>query len=480
MIRGIFSLYTLRYPQTLIYMLQSTEYQPGPYLSWFWSTTDFSAVAKRRALDLTKAARLLLLGLRLGMGLQIVVGLLLLLLWKFNGLVGGWQIGLALLLSYPLVWAHLVVVPLLLGKWLVVRPRQQALIRRSEAIFRKHPGAKVAIAGSYGKTSMKELLLTVLGDAKKVAATPANKNVAVSHAAFAAGLAGTEDIVLIEYGEGAPGDVAGFARTTHPTHGIITGIAPAHLDHYKSTAAAAADIFSLSQFVDHARLYVNDESPLAQPSIKGQDYRLYSRHGALGWKVRHIELDIAGTSFIIERGHRVLKLRSGLLGAHQVGPLVLAAGLADQFGLDDNQIKAGIAKTMPYEHRMQPRPLAGAWIIDDTYNGNIEGVRAGTALLAALPATRKIYVTPGLVDQGAESQQVHQKMGGLIAAAKPNIVVLMQNSATADIQAGLTAAGYDGEVLLQDDPLQFYTNLDVFVAAGDLVLMQNDWTDNYR
>lgn len=128
---------------------------------------------------------------------------------------------------------------------------------------------------------------------------------------------------------------------------------------------------------------------------------------------------------------------------------------------------------------MQPYQLGGAWIIDDTYNGNLEGLRAGTQLLAELPAQRKIYVTPGLVDQGAETERVHLAAGKLIAAAKPDIVVLMQNSVTDYIVLGLREAGYSGDLRIEEVPLDFYTNLNHFVAAGDLVLMQNDWTDNY-
>ncbi len=70
-------------------------------------------------------------------------------------------------------------------------------------------------------------------------------------------------------------------------------------------------------------------------------------------------------------------------------------------------------------------------------------------------------------------------MGELIAAAAPDIVVLMKNSVTSYIQAGLEKAAYAGEIRIEKDPLSFYTQLDQFVAAGDIVLMQNDWTDNY-
>jgi UDP-N-acetylmuramoyl-tripeptide--D-alanyl-D-alanine ligase len=165
---------------------------------------------------------------------------------------------------------------------------------------------------------------------------------------------------------------------------------------------------------------------------------------------------------------------------HQLGPLAFTAALGLQMGLSEEQVTAGVAKTKPFEHRMQPYQLAGAWIIDDTYNGNIEGIRAGTELLANLPAKRKLYVTPGLVDQGKETAAIHRTVGELIARSKPDVVVLMQNSVTEHIQTGLTAANYKGEVMVQADPLDFYQHLENFVAAGDVVLMQNDWTDNYR
>lgn len=480
MLRGLFSLYSWRYPAVLVYMLQNTEYQAGPFLRWYWRTNNFSRVTYRRSLDYTGPALMLLWALRIGMLLQVAAGLVLVGLWYYKGITGSWQFGLALLISYPIVWAHLAVVPLFLGRLLIIRPRQQARIKRSEKIFREHQGARLAIAGSYGKTSMKELLLTVLGQGKKVAATPANKNVPISHAHFAEKLTGAEDIVIIEYGEGAPGDVARFAATTHPTHAIITGIAPAHLDRYKTVQRAAADIFSVGKYVDDSHVYVNAESPFTAKHLRAHPgYNTYNEHGVMGWKVSGVSVGVDGVRFTMKKGQKTLHLHSKLIGRHQVGPLALAAALGDLFGLSEKQITAGVAKTVPFEHRMQPYETAGAWIIDDTYNGNIEGVRAGTRALKELAARRKIYITPGLVDQGRETRRVHEEMGRLIADAQPDIVVLMQNSTTPHILTGLKAAGYAKEIRLEDDPLDFYSNLASFVAAGDVVLMQNDWTDNY-
>lgn len=475
---GYLSLYLPSYAPALVYMLQNTEYQIKPYLSWYWRTKDFRSVMHRRSLESTRAAQALLFVLYVGLLVQIVCGIILIWLYFTERLVGGWQLGLGLLLSAPIVWAHLVVIPLWLAKWLYVQPKQRRLIAVSKKIFAAHPAQKIAIAGSYGKTSMKELLATVLSEGKLVAATPANKNVAISHAVFAKNLGGREEVLIIEYGEGKPGDVKQFAHTTQPTRGIITGIAPAHLDHYPTVASAAKDIFSLADYLHDKHVYVNSESPEAAPYIKSE-HHAYSREGVMGWTVSAITTGFDGVTFKMKKGTTSLNLHSPLLGRHQVGPLAAAVAIAHDMGLSEKQITEGISKTVPFEHRLQPRQLNGAWLIDDTYNGNIEGIRAGLALLHELPAQRKMYITPGLVDQGTETERVHIQMGALIADASPDEVVLMRNSVTEYIKKGLKKGGYNGLLKVEDDPLKFYTNVDQFIAAGDVVLMQNDWTDNY-
>jgi UDP-N-acetylmuramoyl-tripeptide--D-alanyl-D-alanine ligase len=471
-------MYRPLYARVLVYMLQSTEYEVKPYVQWLHRTKDFSSVMQRRTLEPTKAARLLLMAVRLGILSQVTLGVICLYLGATNRLVGGIAFGATILVSYPFVWAYGLAVPIVLGRICISGPEQKRIIDESRVIFAKHPGIKIAVAGSYGKTSMKELLATVLSEGKNVAATPANKNVSSSHGYFARKLTGKEDILIIEYGEGAPGDIARFAKITRPTHAVVTGLAPAHLDQYKTLEAAGEDIFSLKDNVPHKQLYVNADSPASAPFIK-KSYQTFSNDGGLGWKVSGVKVGHEGTSFTITKGKQKLKLESRLVGYHQVGFLAFVAALALSLGLTKTQVQAGIKKTAPFEHRMQPYQLSGAWIVDDTYNGNLEGIRAGTSLLKDIAAKRKIYVTPGLVDQGDEKEPVHIVVGELIAAAMPDIVVLMRNSVTDFIEQGLKKAGYKGKLQIEDNPLEFYTNLNHFVAAGDLVVMQNDWTDNY-
>lgn len=476
--KNFLSLYSSTYPETIVYMLQNTEYQPRAYLRWYWRASDFTKIMYRRRLDKTKPARLLLTALITGMTVQLLLGITLIIVTYGN--VNWWTfLGWVLVLTYPVIWAHLIVVPLIIGQLLIIDPKNRSLIKESKSIFAKHTGIKIAVAGSYGKTSMKELLNTVLGEGKVIAVTPANKNVSSSHARFAKKLTGKEEVLVIEYGEGAPGDVKKYTAITKPTFGVITGLAPAHLDRYPSLAAAGQDIFSLARSLKPDHIYVNTESEATKAFMK-PGFHGYNSHSVLGWKIQDIKVDFNGTSFVMKKGREQLKLKSGLLGRHQVGPLAFAAAFGIQLGLTKSQVEAGVAKTHAFEHRMQPRSLHGAWILDDTYNGNIDGMIAGLQLLHELSGKRKIYVTPGLVDQGEETERVHNQLGEEIARANPNKVILMKNSTTDAIQAGLRAGGYKGEVQIESNPLEFYTNLEHFIASGDVIMMQNDWPDNYN
>jgi UDP-N-acetylmuramoyl-tripeptide--D-alanyl-D-alanine ligase len=182
----------------------------------------------------------------------------------------------------------------------------------------------------------------------------------------------------------------------------------------------------------------------------------------------------------MKKGKKTLTIKAGLLGRHQVAPVAFGAALSDAMGLSKTQIESGCSHIAPFEHRMQPRHVSGAWIIDDTYNGNLEGLQAGLKLLDELDFKRKWYVTPGLVDQGFETEHVHIELGKAIAETDTDIVVLMENSARPIIEKSMKKHGFKGELRVEEHPLDFYLNIEHVSAAGDIVLMQNDWTDNYN
>lgn len=466
------------YPTVLVYMLQDTEYRLKPYLAWYARIDDVRRVMKRRTLDKTKKA-LLLLAVAWGMKLLgfVAIALLIGLGIAQNDF---WLIvaGVVVLLLLPFILAYGIIVPLFIG-WLVIqKPRERMIIQRAAKILQDHPGRRIAVAGSFGKTTAKEILKTVLGEGLHVAATPGNMNTPIGISRFATKLQGDEDVLIFELGEEKVGDVRTLSRLTHPEFGIITGINEAHLSSFRSLENTVATIFELEDFVTPKKLYKNEESNLVK-SYKNKSKLWFSKKGVGEWRVSHASTSIEGTTFQLKRKKEIMHIQTGLIGTHTIGVTAAAAVLAYDFGVSIADIERGMRKVRPFEHRMEARPMHGAWVVDDTYNGNSQGVEAGLAFLKQSGAKRRVYVTPGLVEQGSKTQEVHETIGKQIANSA-DVVVLMKNSVTEYIKTGLMQRKFKGKLIEVDNPLQFYTNLNQFVAAGDVVLMQNDWTDNYQ
>ncbi len=470
--------YGFKYPQTIVYMLQASEYNLKDYFSWLHRTDDFRSVVKRRQLHYTKKA-VLLLGIVWLM--LIVLYATALILFLFSLYLSEFLFILPAFLLFvlsPIIVAYGISIPLLVGQKLVQEPKQRQIISAASKILVRHPALKIAVAGSYGKTTAKEVLSTIIGEGKKVARTPGNMNTPLGIARFTTALKGDEDIIIFELGEERVGDIKTLCELVRPDIGIITGINEAHLSSFKTLDRTVATIFELSDYLGDKPLYKNKESELVAAKLKKGDKLAYDCAGVNGWKISNVTTSIQGTSFTTRKDDRIITARTKLIGAYNIGIIAAVIDIADSVGLSVAQIKSGIEKTVPFEHRMQPRNFHGAWIIDDTYNGNSQGMRVGLDLLKTLPAKRRIYVTPGLVGLGDKTKQIHQVVGSQIAESA-DVVVLMKNSVTDYILEGLKTGNFKGKTILIDDPLEFYNNLDSFVAGGDIVLMQNDWTDNY-
>jgi len=469
---------TFSYPKTIIYMLQSSEYRIKDYFVWLSRTSDFRLVMKRRKLDYTKKASLLLILIWL---IQVVIYLVavILLFVSIRLMIIHYAIlAVTILIISPFIIAYGIVIPLWLGQKIIQEPKQRELVKSANQIFINHTALKIAIAGSFGKTTAKEILQTVLSEGKRVAYTPGNMNTLIGISRFAQTLDGKEDVIIFELGEERAGDVYELCELVRPNIGIITGINEAHLSSFGSLDNTVATIFGLKDYLGDKPLYKNKESPLVKLKINKNDKLAFDRTGTNGWRITNPKTDIYGTTFEVKKSDKVIYAHTGLLGLHNVGIMAVAISIADSIGLSAKQITAGIEKTVPFEHRMQPRNIHGAWVIDDTYNGNSEGVQAGLLLLKELEAKRRVYVTPGLVEQGDKNQEVHENIGRQIAKVA-DVVVLMKNSVTDYICDGLKKEKFDGKLIIIDNPLEFYSNLEHFVAVGDVVLMQNDWTDNY-
>ena len=176
-----------------------------------------------------------------------------------------------------------------------------------------------------------------------------------------------------------------------------------------------------------------------------------------------------------------LEMKSALLGLHQVGPLAAAADIALILGLSPEQVKSGVNKTTPFSHRLELKTDdAGVVTLDDSYNGNPDGFNAAIDFLASLEGCRRFYVTPGLVEMGSQTEEVHRQIGRRLARTSIEKVVLVKNSVTPYIEQGLKEEEYHGEIIWFNDALAAFVALPLLTVKGDVVLLQNDWPDQYQ
>lgn len=474
------SRYHPRYVRSLVYMLQASEYNVGDYLSWYHRTRNFNYVEKRKSLVLTIKARIS--WVIAWIILVLLYALTILTLWLPIGMTR-YIIFLCGILITPYILAYALVLPVSFLKILVQKPYESFLIRRARKKLKAHTGIKIVIAGSYGKTSMREILKTVLAGSGKneatVAAPPHSYNTPISIARFIQDLTGKEEVLIFELGEYYPGDIRKLCELVEPTIGFITGINEAHLEKFRTLDQTVNTIFELADWIGLKTLYVNSENDLAQSNARPEDI-LYTREGTGSLKISGAHTDLDGLTFGLLIDNKQTEFKSKLLGLHNIGPLVAAIDMSLSLGRSVNDIQQGIANTKPFDHRLEPKTDSqGVTILDDSYNGNPDGVKAVIDFLSSIKGRRRWYVTPGLVEMGLQTEAVHKRIGTLLAQAGIEKIILIRNSVTSFISQGLIDAGYKGEVIWFDDALTAFKALSHLTVKDDIVLLQNDWPDQY-
>lgn len=339
----------------------------------------------------------------------------------------------------------------------------------------------IGVAGSYGKTTMKEILRHVLAVKFAVAATPESVNTPVGIARWILKEVSREtQVLVVEMGEHYRGDVAEICSLAKPDIAVVTGINEAHLERLKHLETAIETIFEI---VTHAKAG-------ADIFLNGDDANVVENYSKFVWPDHQVEFykktDLSPRRFVPaelcwEAGvPQVGQVKIFLLGEYVLGDISAVVKLAKSLGLSAEEIKKGVEKIRPIEHRLQPiQSAADVLVIDDAYNGNSAGVAEAIKVLSRFPDRRRIYITPGLVETGKRVAGVHTKIGQELASVA-DLVILIQNSVTPYIAEGLAEEGYSKEkILWYKTAPEAHEDLKNILKPGDVILFQNDWGDQY-
>lgn len=336
----------------------------------------------------------------------------------------------------------------------------------------------IGISGSYGKTTMKNVLETILSGSFKVLATPESVNTPVGIANWILRTFHQElDILIVEMGEHYRGDIKFLCSITPPDVAVLTGVNESHLERLNNLETAVETVFEIVEGAkENSLILLNGDDQ----TIK-TNYERFSKNRKVEFYSAEATQKVFDTRSILWKFsiNDVGDFEIPILGEYVIGDIDAAVKLAQDLGMKPRDILRAATNIKPVAHRLQPIFKDEVLIIDDSYNGNPTGVKEAMKVLERFKDRRRLVITPGLVEMGSKTRQIHREIGYEMAAVCDTII-LIKNSVTGFIAEGLREKGYDSKKIIWFDTAEeAHKKLNSILRPNDIILFQNDWGDQY-
>ena len=353
---------------------------------------------------------------------------------------------------------------------IVVRRSLDALQDLAREV-REHIGVPVvAISGSNGKTTTKEMLAAILSDKMKVHKSPGNYN---NHIGVPISILSTDedtDVLIVELGSNHRGEIAKLSDITAPTLAVITNVGRAHLGYFGSLTAIAQEKTDLIRHMPPGgRGVVNgdDEDLLAALGDVAVDITRFGVGEGLEFRAVDITAGLtAGAKFRIDG----VEVSLGAPGIHNVYNALAAMAAAATLGVSLAQAARSLAGFKPV--RTKTFSASGMTVIDDSYNANPDSIQAALALLADFKDKRRVFVMGEMLELGDVSPRLHHEVGGAIASYGVDVLVGI-GGLTRQATVGALAGGMPADhVFFFESKAEARASLKSILSPGDVILVK--------
>lgn len=307
----------------------------------------------------------------------------------------------------------------------------------------------IGITGSYGKTSVKEILAHILSTKFTTLKTPKHINVDTGIAQILLDkLEPSHEVLIVEMGAYRKGEIKRICDIIAPEYGILTAVANQHLELFGSQEALTKAKFELADAVnDEKKLIANHDSPILVKEAKRRElsFVYYGTHPDANYLIDQIKFDAEGTTFLLSE----TSVRIPLFGRAHAINTIAAIAMAKQLGMTMKEIQSALMNLPVIERTMELKHAPSkALLVDDTYNVNTDGtIMAMEDVSQTTGYSTKILVFKELLELADQTDEELRRIA-TIASKLFDYIVLMPSTQRGQIRSLLIEAGFSADHIL--------------------------------
>ncbi len=341
----------------------------------------------------------------------------------------------------------------------------------------------IGITGSYGKTSTKHYLHTILSEQFETVMTPGSFNTTLGVIiTIREHLKPYTEVFIVEMGAKQRGDIKEICDLVHPSIGIVTAVGNQHLESFGSIENIQSTKFELIDALPSDGLAVinNDFEKIADRQVVNVQTIRYAIKTGSDVNAQEIEVDFRGSRFVYVHGDIRLAVSTKLVGKCNISNLIAAITVATYLGMSQESIIRGIKRIEQVEHRLSiRRGNGGIIIIDDAFNSNPVGAEMALEVLSSVKGGRRIVITPGMIELGDSQYDENYKLGQTIASSA-DVAIIVGEYNRAALKEGIAKGDGNPEVIQVDTFTEAQRQLAPILKSGDIILYENDLPDTFK
>jgi len=371
---------------------------------------------------------------------------------------------------------------------LINRPIEKSIRKgfcvKASKKLKEIPNLKViGITGSYGKTSTKYAINTILSQKFNTLMTPESYNTTMGVVrTINEKLSSTHQLFICEMGAKYVGDIKEICDIVKPEFGVVTAIGPQHLDTFKSLDNVRKTKLELVDSLPEEGLaFVNWEDENVKKANLPKNAVKFGLSKKADYYAEKIEITEKGSSFdVVLPNKEKIHIKTKLLGELNILNIVGAVAIADKLGMTADEIKVGVKYLRPVPHRLQLKQNPnGSIVIDDAYNSNIKGAKMALDVLKSFENKQRVLITPGIVELGDKAKEINRDLGKK-AAECADYVILVGAEQTVPILNGLQDRHYPKQnTFIAKNLEEALREMNRITSNNTVILLENDLPDNY-